>query len=115
MSELPVLDSCDDCGACCRHMIAPPFVITPERDEPAEKGVPPHLIEAFLPRWHTRLLAPEQPCCWFDSASLRCLHYELRPDACRDFSINSPSCRASRIKWGLDPGKPVTSERCEPS
>jgi Fe-S-cluster containining protein len=101
MTDLPVLESCDDCGACCMHMVAPPFVINAQRNEPEEKGVPENLLSELLPRWQTRLVVPESACCWFDADSLRCRHYDIRPDACRDFAINSPSCHASRAKWGV--------------
>lgn len=97
--ELPLLTTCDDCGACCRHMIVPPFVLSGGRNEAAEKGVPPQLLAELWPHWQVRLLLPESPCLWFDAATARCRHYDLRPDACRNFEINSPSCHASRAKW----------------
>ena len=102
--QLPLLDSCDGCGACCRHMIVLPFVISADRNEPAERSVPEDLLEELLPRWRVRLDLPEAPCLWFDPETLRCRHYDLRPDACRAFEINSPSCHASREKWGMTDG-----------
>jgi len=47
-----------------------------------------------------RIAADQQfellPCVWLDQNSNRCLHYEFRPRACRDFQINSDLCRLSR-------------------
>jgi Fe-S-cluster containining protein len=98
--SLPLLTTCDGCGACCRHMVAPPYVITRLRDESREKGVPDDLRAEFLPRWESRFYVPESPCCWYDERTARCRHYELRPDACRDFELGSPSCHATRQQWG---------------
>lgn len=97
-SSPSLLTNCDGCGACCRHMIVPPFR---DRNEPRSKHVPDTLITELLPLWEVRLHLPEQPCLWFDSESARCRHYELRPDACREFEINSPSCLACREKWNV--------------
>lgn len=99
---LAILDNCDDCGACCRHIPAPPFVITASRDETLEKGLPADLREALLPVWEVRLLVAEAACPWFDAERRQCRHYDLRPEACREFEINSPSCRESRRKWGVE-------------
>ena len=41
------------------------------------------------------------PCVWFDMSQRRCLHYEQRPDACRQFEIGSDLCRLSRCDIGL--------------
>ena len=96
--DLPLLESCDGCGACCRHLIVPPFIMSGGRNEAEEKGVPPELIEEWLPRWRVRFELPESPCSWYDPATARCLHYAMRPDACRAFEINSAACRASRME-----------------
>ncbi|MEZ6064350.1 MAG: YkgJ family cysteine cluster protein [Planctomycetaceae bacterium] len=98
-ADFPSLDSCESCGACCRHMVAPPFIINRHRDETREKAVPAHLLEQILPLWEVRLVVAEAPCCWYDAHTHRCRHYDIRPDACRAFEINSPSCHACREKW----------------
>ena len=82
-------------------MIVPPFVMSGGRNEAAEKEVPQHLIDEFLPRWQVRLQVSESPCLWYDEQTARCEHYNLRPDACRTFEIDSPSCHESRAKWGV--------------
>ena len=102
LTELPPLTTCDGCGACCRHMIVPPFVLSGGRNEAQEKGVPQPLLEELMPIWRVRLQLPESACIWYDEFTARCRHYELRPDACRAFEINSGPCRESRRKWGLE-------------
>jgi Fe-S-cluster containining protein len=101
VAALPILASCDGCGACCRHMIVPPFVLSGGRNEAREKGVSEELLAELLPRWEVRFFVAEEACLWYDAATARCRHYDLRPDACRAFEINSPHCHASREKWGV--------------
>jgi uncharacterized protein len=78
-------------------------------EEARRKGVPRELIEQILPTWEVRLHLPESPCLWFDPATARCRHYRFRPDACREFEINSPSCVACREKWSAT-AEPFTTE-----
>ncbi len=42
------------------------------------------------------------PCVWLNLETLRCNHYELRPQACRDFEISSDLCRLSRWDESID-------------
>ena len=37
-----------------------------------------------------------QPCFWLDSETKKCLHYEHRPEVCRDFELDSRHCRRMR-------------------
>lgn len=97
-NPLPVLESCDDCGACCRTVSVPPFRIDHTVNEPEEKGAPEGLLEELLPAWELRLYVSAGTCLWFDEQTLRCRHYDLRPDAGREFEINSPSCLAVRVE-----------------
>ncbi len=96
--SLPIIESCDHCSACCRRTPIPPF-------QPGEEfvwNVPP---EWLIPV-EQRIAADQQfellPCVWLDQDSDRCLHYEFRPQACRDFQINSDLCRLSR--WDEEAG-----------
>lgn len=97
--DLPLLQNCEGCGACCHTVSAPPFRIDHEVDEPRAKGVPQALIDEFLPAWRVRLVSTAAPCVWYDETTRRCRHYDLRPDACRDFELNSPSCIAVRRQF----------------
>lgn len=99
-AQLPILESCEGCGACCRTISAPPFRIDHLRNEPQERGVPQHLIDEFLPAWQIRFQVSDVACMWFDETTLQCRHYEIRPTACRDFELNSPYCHAVRDEYG---------------
>jgi Fe-S-cluster containining protein len=54
------------------------------------------------------------PCVWLDLSTLRCRHYEFRPQACRDFEIGSTLCRLSRDDEGVE-GVQNSSRIGEPS
>ena len=45
-----------------------------------------------------------QPCIWFNPETLKCNHYEHRPQMCRDFEIGNPHCRRMRLERGVDQG-----------
>jgi len=98
-NPLPILSSCEGCGACCRTVGVPPFRIDYLVNEPQARHVPQPLIDEFLPAWEVRLYVTESPCLWFDSLTARCRHYDLRPQACRDFELNSPSCVEVRKEY----------------
>lgn len=94
--SLPVIESCDHCSACCRQTPIPPF-------QPGEEEVWNVPIEWLIPV-QMRIAADQQfemlPCVWLDQNMNRCLHYDHRPQACRDFQINSDLCRLSRWDEG---------------
>jgi Fe-S-cluster containining protein len=94
---LPLIESCDQCAACCRRTPIPPF----QPGEEAFWNVPDALLEPIRERVrrdeHFDLLA----CVWLDPTTLRCRHYDLRPQACRDFERGSDLCRLSRDDEGL--------------
>ena len=95
---LPVVQSCDHCAACCIRTPVPPF----QPGEEEALNVPAEWLEAV----HLRIAADQHfdliPCVWLDMESRRCSHYDFRPQACRDFEINSDLCRLSRWDEGLD-------------
>lgn len=95
---LPVISSCDDCAACCIRTPVPPF----QPGEEAALDVPAEWLEPVNQRiaadQHFDLIA----CVWLDIKSRRCLHYDFRPQACRDFEINSDLCRLSRWDEGVE-------------
>ena len=94
---LPVIENCDHCSACCRRTPIPPFQPGEEAvwDVPAAWLVPVH--ERIAADQHFDLL----PCVWLDQTADRCQHYDHRPQACRDFQINSDLCRLSRWDEGV--------------
>ena len=107
--DLHVIDSCDGCGACCLVVTSPPFVR--EFDEHGEeawerlKRDRPDLVDELLDEQRARRSRGEpsygSPCLWFDSASRRCRHYELRPVACRRFEVGGEDCLDARRRAGL--------------
>jgi uncharacterized protein len=104
---LPVI-SCDTCnGACCRHMVMPPFVPYFYDGSPLANEE----FTTFRYRWpelYAELLAEydrkqrehdwpeESPCFWLDQATGKCKHYDARPDICREFEVGSPACVSHR-------------------
>ncbi|QDU37210.1 Flagellin N-methylase [Maioricimonas rarisocia] len=101
---LPVIENCDDCGACCMTVGTPPFVLDEERDEARERGVSLPLRAEIQAR-RRELDATgrrDAPCLWFDPETLRCRHHEMRPQVCRDYTIGDWHCRFARRREGID-------------
>lgn len=101
MDALPVIDSCDGCGACCSLMMMPPF-----EDEDDAMYVPPELEAELDEVWQASLSDPTlsrigKPCFWFNVETRKCKHYEFRPAICRRFEIGNPICREDRERIGL--------------
>ena len=94
--NLPILEDCADCGACCVVTGVPPFVLIDGVHEGIVREVPPELLNPIMLDWNIRTSIPERPCLWYDEQTKTCRHYEHRPQACRDFEINSASCHAVR-------------------
>ncbi len=103
-NALPVILSCDDCGACCQVVTSPPFVrrFAGEGEEAWERlrWDRPKLREEFLAAERAREAAglPSfgSPCLWYDVETRRCRHYDFRPQACRVFEVDSVDCRGAR-------------------
>ncbi len=75
----------------------PPFMPGEEH----EKGVPDEWMQPVRDRVNADQHFDLIPCVWFCLEGRRCLHYDVRPDACRNFEINSDLCRLSRWDEGL--------------
>jgi len=116
--KLPIIESCDGCGACCMEQESPPgyisFLSYPEFAEEEDytgdaerfKNLPPHLLDE-LKEYHARLLSNspppgDQPCIWLDLETRKCKHYEHRPSICRDMEMGGDACRAWRKDAGMD-------------
>ena len=103
-AALPIIASCDNCGACCMHMGYPPFAGMYD-------GGDPEWLE--LRESHPELAAAarqgaidgrgdaELPCIWLDPQTRRCRHYELRPSVCRDFERGTEECIDHRERRGI--------------
>ncbi len=95
---LPVIESCDGCGACCEFTPVPPF----QPGEEAAKDVPDELLHSVRQRIAADKHFDPLPCVWYDTATRQCRHYDLRPDACRTFEIGGDLCRLSRFDAGIE-------------
>lgn len=115
---LPVLESCDGCGACCLEQGAPPDYVAlrlhPEFDAdptfaddatrlanlPAEAAT---LLVEYLQVTAAGRLASNGACVWFDHLSKSCRFYDWRPSTCRVFELNSGGCHIYRRRHGVGP------------
>jgi len=109
--KLEVVRDCDNCGACCRHMVMPPFL--PDFHAPENRNEEFDAFKAEWPALAAELRAeyerkmredewPESaPCFWYDAAAGRCKHHEARPEICRDFEVGSESCLSWREAHGI--------------
>jgi Fe-S-cluster containining protein len=106
---LPVIESCDGCGACCLAVTQPPFYrIFDEEGEDAweqlKRERPELLAEILADRQKRRTAGGPSygtPCLWFDQITRQCRHYELRPKACREFEVGSFDCHDARRRAGI--------------
>jgi len=107
--RLPVIDTCEGCGACCRVVTTPPFRrVFEETGEEAWERLRwdrPDLRLEIIAAEKARKLAGEpsfgSPCLWLDDRTGRCRHYELRPRACREFPLGGVDCRDARRRAGI--------------
>ena len=106
---LPVIESCDGCGACCQVVTHPPFYsVFHELGEDAWERLKRErrdLILEIVADYRARRAAGEPlsgtPCLWYDPDSRRCRHYEYRPLACREFAVGEDDCRDARRRAGI--------------
>jgi Fe-S-cluster containining protein len=106
---LPVIESCEGCGACCRVVTLPPFrrIFDQGGEEAWER------LRWDRPDLRTEFIEAERalkssggptfgtPCLWLDAGSGRCLHYEYRPRACREFALGGVDCLDARRRAGV--------------
>jgi uncharacterized protein len=106
---LPVIESCDGCGACCLVVTEPPFYrVFDETGEDAWERLKrerPELLAELRAASQRRRAGGEasygSPCLWFDAETRRCRNYEYRPRACREFAIGSRDCHDARRRAGV--------------
>ena len=98
MKKLPIIQDCQDCGACCQRTPIPPF----EPGEEAVRDVPESLLVPIRQRIEADQHFDLIPCVWFDAQSKSCRHYDLRPAACRKFEVGGDLCRLTRWDAGMD-------------
>lgn len=107
--NLTIISDCKTCGHCCEGLGVPPFDYD-ENDMPFEDGLddfclPPELLKEIHDAmeqdgWQSK------PCCWFDTETRLCRHYEHRPDACARFEPGNPFCQEILEHHGLQHASP---------
>ena len=95
--ELPVINNCDGCAACCMDISLPPF-------EADELDKLPNEVQVELALYRSAGRERNMICVWLDSGK-KCSRYDIRPKTCRDFERGSSSCRVVRAQYGVDQGK----------
>jgi Fe-S-cluster containining protein len=106
---LPVIESCDGCGACCQVVTHPPFYsVFRELGEAAWERLKRErrdLVLEIVADYRRRRAAVEPlsgtPCLWYDADTRRCRHYDYRPLACREFVVGEDDCRDARRRAGI--------------
>ena len=83
--------SCDGCGACCMNESAPPYM-------PNELDVLPPALRSEVEKAQ-REPPVEKGCIWLDRKTLRCQHYEERPEVCRQFALAGEECLETRQRY----------------
>lgn len=113
---LPVIESCDGCGACCLEQGAPPdyvalrlnpsFAADPSFADDARRlqSLPAEartLLDGYMDRKRSREAHHDGACVWFDEESRGCRFYDWRPSTCRVFELGSIGCRIYRRRQNL--------------
>ena len=97
---LPIIESCNGCGACCMEMNSPPFI---GRTDPELIALPAEVRESYEARMRKRDADgwPDGvPCFWLDMTTKQCTHYEHRPDVCRNaLERNDAACHEWRKEY----------------
>jgi len=72
----------------------PPFVwIDDGREHPEGVWNPPPAEHRDAIKTHVLSDAPgNSPCLWLDQETLKCKHYDQRPEICRDFVRGGEEC-----------------------
>jgi Fe-S-cluster containining protein len=124
-STLPVIQSCEGCGACCMEMGTPPgFAIffghhslkdlAEYPDAEIMASMPQELRDELLAYYVAAVAGKTpwrddpnkpQPCLWFDTETKLCRNYEHRPTICRTFELGEPACHRWRKKFGINEAK----------
>jgi len=79
--------TCQGCGLCCLEQGTPPFTRDGEDRPP---------VELDWPREEGDRYDRGLPCLWLDLETLRCRHYAIRPQVCREFELGGKVCVGMR-------------------
>lgn len=101
--NLPIIDSCEGCGACCLEQGSPPFL---GPDDPELAALPPFVLASYRTGMAGRADAGWNdgvPCFWLDLNSRRCTHYEHRPAICREaLERGDVACQSWRATFDIE-------------
>ena len=105
--SLPILN-CDNCGACCLQQESPPGFLSIlvygeqgancEADIERFNAMPPEsLAELHEYAKHMRddgIHPNNSICLWLDETTMKCRHYDIRPEVCRtQVILGDESCQ----------------------
>lgn len=111
---LPIIDTCDGCGACCLQQESPPgYLIIALRDEAYDEEdrrryeAMPEEARREIEKYAADLGEHGHPnnniCIWFDEETRKCRYYEHRPSICRDaLQVGDAGCRSWRQEYGIE-------------
>ena len=109
---LPVIDSCDGCGACCQEQCSPPGYTTvlaghwdDEDDIDRVRDLSSEArssLDEYVERLRRNETTDHDPCCWYDSETKGCKFYDERPSICRDFERSTWACHEWRRTYRIE-------------
>jgi len=124
--ELPIIESCDNCGACCFEQQSPPgYVMLLSQPDFADDPGPfeddverllqlPEEAITELRSYLKQLLSGNEPedqaCIWLNHETNQCRFHDLRPSVCRDLKLNSEDCHGRREAYGIINPRPEIIE-----
>lgn len=112
--NLPIVNDCDNCGACCFEQGSPPgYLVIMSGSAWAPVDVRrfakvPAEAKAEIEAYRKALIAGtvegngDGPCCWLDRSTNRCRWYEHRPSICRELEPGSDGCHTWRAEYNID-------------
>ncbi len=116
-NQLPIIETCDECGACCMEQESPPgyamLLNSPDMMENAElfeedvarlRSLPDEAIaelRSYIQQLLDGVKRPDRACIWLDRSTMRCRYHEYRPMICRDFEVGSDDCIGWRKAYGI--------------
>lgn len=113
--NLPIIESCTGCGACCLEQESPPgyaYILqtgesfTCDEDLKRFRSLPESAIaelKAYVKYLEEHGEHPNRGICiWLDEKSRQCRYYEHRPEICREVvERNDESCLGWRAQFGI--------------
>lgn len=105
------METCDNCGACCREQESPPGYVAilcgmdwPDSDDVERVRSMPVELRAGLRQCMLDDCRHEHSpaCLWYDHERRACRNYDWRPSVCRDFAAGSEECHGWRRLYQIE-------------